>query len=40
MIKSHIMNKEWSTIKERLGEWSARFSQMQGVLAQAGRGVN
>ena len=28
VIKSHIMNQEWKAIKERLGEWSSRFSSM------------
>lgn len=35
VIKSHIMNQEWKAIKERLGEWSHRFSTMQGMLNQA-----
>ena len=35
VIKSHIMNQEWKAIKERLGEWSARFSQMQHILGQS-----
>lgn len=35
VIKSHIMNQEWQAIKERLGEWSQRFGQMQAILSQA-----
>jgi translation initiation factor 3 subunit M len=32
VIKSHIMNQEWKAIKERLHEWSSRFSVMQSML--------
>lgn len=35
VIKSHIMNQEWAAIRDRLAEWGSRFSQMQGLLAQA-----
>jgi len=34
VIKSHIMNKEWNAIKERLGEWRSRFTLMQSMLSQ------
>ena len=34
VIKSHIMNQEFKAIKERLGEWSSRFSVMQSMLNQ------
>lgn len=34
VIKSHIMNKEWKTIKQKLGEWKNRFTVMQGMLSQ------
>jgi translation initiation factor 3 subunit M len=32
VIKSHIMNQEWKAIKERIREWSTRFSVMQSML--------
>jgi hypothetical protein len=38
VIKSHIMNQEWTAIRDRLAEWGSRFSQMQGLLAQAKAG--
>jgi translation initiation factor 3 subunit M len=33
VIKSHILNKEWQAIKERLSEWGQRFSTMQSMLS-------
>lgn len=32
VIKSHIMNKEWKSIKDRLSEWKNRFASMQTLL--------
>lgn len=35
VIKSHIMNQELTSIKERLGEWKYRFARMQEILSKS-----
>lgn len=32
VIKSHAMNKEWNSIKEKIADWRNKFERMQSVL--------
>ena len=32
VIKSHVMNMEWRSIKEKIGEWRGKFESMSEIL--------
>ena len=32
IIKSHAMNKEWKSIRDRIGDWRSKFQRMQSIL--------